>query len=412
MVEDRILIYAPVPLYRHEGRTFVEDQAIIGLTRWTENFGLIDAMMPVTEGAPPVGWSPVEALARLEGRAELHQLPMAYRPDRFARHLPATRRRIRALIEANDYLAFSIGGLFGDWGAVAALTAHGMGRRFGVWTDRVESEVVRLGMHDGPWRARLRKRLYHRPMAALERAVIRRATLGLFHGRETYEAYAPFCRESHVVHDIMVSKDDHIPAARRAAKRRDAGQGPLRIAYVGRADEMKGALDWVGVLIRLAEAGVDFTATWLGDGGQRAEMLRRIEAAGLAGRVTAPGFVNDRAQVLEVLRAAQIFLFCHRTPESPRCLIEALFSATPIVGYDGAYARDLVAAHGGGRFVPLGDVEGLARAVTALDADRPALQGLIDAAWADGAPFDDVSVFRHRAELIRRYLGRDRPAQA
>ena len=49
-------------------------------------------------------------------------------------------------------------------------------------------------------------------MAMLERAVIRRATLGLFHGRETYDAYAPHCRAPHVVHDIAQQLGSYRPA--------------------------------------------------------------------------------------------------------------------------------------------------------------------------------------------------------
>lgn len=39
-----------------------------------------------------------------------------------------------------------------------------------------------------------------------------------------------------------------------------------------------------------------------------------------------------------------------------------------------------------------------------LGRDRTRLADLIERAAQDGAPFDDVSVFRHRSELIRAYL--------
>ena len=161
-------------------------------------------------------------------RIEVVPLPQAYRPDRFIARLPAARRQLRALIERADYLSFAIGGLFGDWGAVACVEAHRLGRPYAVWTDRVESEVVRRSAASGPLRSRLRARLTHRPMAWLERAVIGRATLGLFHGRETFDAYAPFCRAPEMVHDIHIKADDHIPPADLAAKVAAAAAGPLR----------------------------------------------------------------------------------------------------------------------------------------------------------------------------------------
>ena len=399
-----LLIYAPVPLFRHEGRLYVEDQACIGLRRWVDNFARVTAMMPVSDSPPPEGWSDAGGLGDLSDRLALFPVPMAYRPDRFLRALPGVRRDIRALIREHEYLSFAIGGLFGDWGAVSCLTAHRMGRPFAVWTDRVESEVTRLSSDKGHWRQRLRKRLTHRPMWRLERAVIRRATLGLFHGRETFETYAPFCREPHIVHDILLSKQDHIPAEALAAKIDGAADGPLRIVYTGRADAMKGPMDWLEVLEALEARGVEFVATWLGDGEMRAEMQARVQAAGLSEKVSLPGFVSDRQKVLAALREAHVFLFCHKTPESPRCLIEALFSGCPIIGYDGAYARDLVSHNSGGEFVPIGDVAGLAACLRRLDADRGALSGLIAAAYADGSGFDDESVFRHRSEVIKAYL--------
>ncbi|SET42392.1 glycosyltransferase [Oceanicella actignis] len=402
---DTLLIYAPVPLHRAGGRPdgalTLEGQACNGLRLWAENFARVISMMPLAEGPPPPDWVPLTEVGPSLERIRIEPMPVAWRPDRFLRALPAARRRIRALIDEADYLSFSIGGLFGDWGSVACVEARRMGRPYAVWTDRVESEVVRRSAGAGPWRARLRARLTHRPMAALERALIRRADLGLFHGRETYATYAPFCRRPEVVHDIHIAAADHIAPEALAAKTAAAAEGPLRIVYVGRADPMKGPLDWVAALAGLAARGVDFRATWLGDGTERAAMRREIAAAGLDERVSTPGFAADRGAVLEALRAAHVFLFCHKTPESPRCLIEALISGTPIVGYDGAFARDLIADHGGGRLAPLNDAAALTEILAQLAADRPALAELFARAARDGAPFDDVSVFRHRSELIR-----------
>lgn len=400
----RLLIYAPVPLFDHAGELHVERQAVNGLRLWAENFSGVTVMMPVSRAPPPVGWLPLAEQDAVLAGVRFEPVPMAYRPDRFLRAYRGVRAQIGALLGEHDYLSFAIGGLFGDWGAVACFEAHRQQRRFAVWTDRVESEVVRLGRHAGPWRHRLRARLTHRPMAALERAVIRRASLGLFHGRETYDSYRQYCANPHMVHDIHLSRQDHIAAGDLVRKRRDAQAGPLRLLYAGRAEPMKGPGDWIEVLKTLADDRVEFTATWLGDGGELERMRRDVDAAGLGGRVSMPGFVDDPEQVRNRMQGAHAFVFCHKTPESPRCLIEALAAGTPIVGYDGGYASDLIAANGGGVLVPVGDIAGLAAAVAALDGDRARLGDLIGAAHRDGAPHTDVAVFRHRSELIKRYL--------
>ena len=399
-----LLIYAPVPVYQGPSGIYAEAQAVNGLRLWADHFDQVTVMMPQAPGAPPVGWVPLVDHAEILSRVRVEPLPMAYRPDQFFKALRPVRARISALIAQADYLSFAIGGLFGDWGAVAAMIAHKQGRPFAVWTDRVESEVVRRSIGQGHWRASLRARLYHRPMARLEKAVIARATLGLFHGQETFDTYAPYCRNPHVVHDIHIAPEDHISNEALQAKCEKARQGPLTLLYAGRANAMKGTLDWGRVLAKLQDDGVDFTATWLGDGDELAQLRDNLAAAGVADRVELPGFTDDRDLVRRRMQQADIFLFCHKTPESPRCLIEALAAGTPIVGYDGSFARDLISTHGGGRLVSIGDADALADQVKQLDADRSALAAMIRNARADGAPYNDVEVFRHRSELIKAHL--------
>lgn len=400
-----LLLYVPVPVHGPPEAQLFEPQACNGLRLWAENFPRLIVLSPQGVGPAPRDYVPLSRIGPALERIEFSLLAEAWRPDQFARALPAAVPQIRGLIERADYLSFAIGGLFGDWGAVACWQAHRMGRPFAVWTDRVESEVIRRSIGQGRWRTSLRARLTHRPMAVLERAVVRRAALGLFHGRETFEAYAPYCGgESVLVHDIHLSRRDHIAPAALAAKQAGALRERLRICYVGRADPMKGALDWVAVLARLMGAGLDFEATWLGDGVDRAEMLRRIAQAGLADRVRAPGFAADREAVFAAMRSAHLFLFCHKTPESPRSLIEALVSGCPLVGYDSAYPRDLLAGHGGGLLSPRDDVPALAALTLGLARDRARLADLIGRAAQDGAGFEDVAVFEHRSAAIKRWL--------
>ena len=400
-----LLLYAPVPVFAAEiGGLMVEEQALNGLSLWAQHFDRVTVMMPLsTEGAPP-GWVALPSDEPSLSKVVIEPLPMAYRPDQFWRVLGQTRRKIGTLIQSHDYLSFAIGGLFGDWGTVAALEADRQKRPFAVWTDRVESEVMRQSAGSGSWRSKLKARLYHRPMWRQECRVIGKAALGLFHGQETFEAYAPYCANPQLVHDIHLSRADHISEAVFAGKVAAAANRPLKLLYVGRADPMKGPHDWVRVLEILARENIPFQASWLGAGSELPKMQRRVIDAGLTDQVTLPGFVEDRSVVRDAMFDADLFLFCHLTPESPRNLIEALTAAAPLVGYDGAYAADLIGDHGGGTLCPVGAVETLAQSVIALDRDRAALVSLMEKARRDGAPFTDQEVFRHRCALIKAHL--------
>ena len=407
--EGRLLIYAPVPLFRFGGELYVERQAINGLRLWANHFDHVTAMMPVEEAPPPAGWLPAAEFQEVLERVRFAPLPTAYRPDQFLRCLRGTRRQIADLIRQAEYLSFAIGGLFGDWGAVAGFEARRQGRRFAVWTDRVESEVMRQNLKDPDRRNRWRARLYYRPMVWLEHKVVSMAALGLFHGKDTFDAYSPSSSNPHLVHDIHIRAEDHISASRLDEKIKTADAGPIQIVYAGRADAMKGPLDWIAVLERLQVMGVDFRATWLGAGEELDQMRTRINRAGLSDQVFLPGFVSAHDQVLEALRSAHVFMFCHKTPESPRCLIEALSNGTPIVGYDSSYAQDLISAHAGGVLVPRDDVELLTYEIANLAADRGRMARLIGQARADGLPFTDENVFEHRSHLIKEQLKPDTP---
>lgn len=399
-----LLIYAPVPLFRSGDELFLEAQACNGLRLWAQNFEHTTVMFQEESGPPPPGWQPLSTLGAAMPRVRIVALPSSYRPDQFFRRFRQVRRTIRKEISRATYLSFAIGGLIGDWGAVACYQAHQMGRRYAVWTDRVESDVIRLTADSRSLGRKLRAKIEHRPMAWLERFLIQRASLGLFHGKETFNAYARHCCQPELVHNVHLKKKEHISSQTLAEKLGSINKVPFKIVYTGRADEMKGSLDWVEVLKLVDKAGIDFSATWLGDGPQLSAMKEQVQDAELEDRVTFPGFVAERSTVLSTLVESHIFLYCHKTPESPRCLIEALACGTPLVGYRGAYAEDLIESHSGGRLVPLHDVAALSALVVSIAKCRNQLGELIVNASKDGSKFDDESVFRHRSQLIQKYL--------
>jgi glycosyltransferase involved in cell wall biosynthesis len=96
-------------------------------------------------------------------------------------------------------------------------------------------------------------------------------------------------------------------------------------------------------------------------------------------------------------------VFTHVTPESPRCLLEALISGTPIVGYESKYSSDLTTELGGGSFVPMHDWEALGRRIAELVANRAELKSLIREAALNGKRFNDKAVFAERSGLIKQF---------
>jgi colanic acid/amylovoran biosynthesis glycosyltransferase len=75
------------------------------------------------------------------------------------------------------------------------------------------------------------------------------------------------------------------------------------------------------------------------------------------------------------------------------------------VGYGSAYPRELISAHGGGRFVSTGDIQALSDALIELHRDRTELSTAVSAAAASGRLLDRDSAIQHRVDLIKKYAG-------
>jgi glycosyltransferase involved in cell wall biosynthesis len=397
----------PVPFQRQaDGRLFCEEQAANGLDQWADNFSHVTVIAPTLENTTQPGGSTMvwrdPATLRHSGEITLVPVPMAYSLPRFLASIARVRRTLIEHISRNRYLQFGVGGLVGDWAAVGARLAQSRKLPYSVHADRVEYEVLfRLARDHSPLR-RMKAQFIGHLTRAYHRSIIRDCALGLWHGKECYLAYSPWARENHLIHDIHLKPSDAIPVAELEVKCEDAASDTLRIVYAGRLDPMKAPFDWLRALRTAADRGVDFEAVWLGDGPLRAEFKALVSTLGLSDRVRAPGFVGRR-ELLRELRRADIFVFTHITPESPRCLLESLVSGTPIVGYKNPFAEDLTVGRGGGVFVPIGDWQMLGEEIVAINTDRRQLAGHMRNAAHNGRRFNDETVFRERSDLIHRF---------
>ncbi len=404
---DSLLLVLPLPIYAVGNTLYLDTQACNGLRLWLENFATVTLCCPVLNVTePPAMTSDVTELLPTKA-LEIHCLPAAWTPGGFVRHLPRTRTLLRDLIARATHLQFAIGGLWGDWGAVAALLAARDGREAAVWTDRVESQVMAFQARQYSGVRRLYRRLNAALAVRLERYVIRRSAMGLFHGMDTYHAYAQHSRDGHLVHDVHLGADSRILPEDLALKLMRPTGRTIEIVYGGRVHPDKGVADWIETLALLVVSGTKFRATWFGDGSELASARESVARLGLGGHISFPGPSADRDALMRAFRAADLFLFCHKTLESPRCLIEALLSGTPIIGYDSPYPRDLIAAHGGGVLTG-GSPAALAAALNAIAAAPDRLAPLTEAAAKDGHPLIDADVFRHRSELIKSLQGQRR----
>ena len=127
MLAHSMLLVLPVPFRLHEGNLLVEAQAANGLDRWAEHFSRVTVAAPLlpeadAAGMPGMVWRAVKTLEHRD-RIICLPLPEAYTPWAFARHLSGVMRQLTQAIAEAQHLQFAIGGIWGDWAAVAASLA-------------------------------------------------------------------------------------------------------------------------------------------------------------------------------------------------------------------------------------------------------------------------------------------------
>ena len=139
----------------------------------------------------------------------------------------------------------------------------------------------------------------------------------------------------------------------------EAPPEPRRIAAVGRLLPVKG----FDLLIDAAAGLPDATVIVMGEGEARADLTRRIEAAGLGARVTLAGHVGPE-RMREELRRAALFAMPSRSEGMPLALIEALATGCPAVAARVGGAPEVLTPEAGA-LVPPDDAGALRDALAA-----------------------------------------------
>lgn len=404
--DESLLLELGVPFRIIGQEVCIESQAHNGLARWLDNFSSVTVCAPIlpedASGASENWIAPTSLTA--SGRLGIAALPWGYDLRAHLTHVHSVRTRFRQLIPQHRYLCFSNLGWLGAWGRIGSETAFELGRPYAVWLDwvlhempvRRESNILKRG-----WRS-----IQHAMLRRTSLRDIRRASLGLFHGKTVFDGYSGLSKVSEIVHDVHL-KDSDIVSRAQLDERLDRNTGPIKILYVGRVHEMKGPWHWLDAMEKVLASWNgprEVCARWVG-GGPLLEALRQeVKARNLDAHIHFSGPEMHRASLLEIFRDADVFAFCHVTPESPRCLIEALMSGVPILGFASAYASDLLADQAGGQFVPIGDSAGLANLLLRCFQVPGKVREMSLAAYSAGQRYSDVEVFKHRSELIKKYL--------
>ncbi|GEP05799.1 glycosyltransferase [Methylobacterium oxalidis] len=177
----------------------------------------------------------------------------------------------------------------------------------------------------------------------------------------------------------IVSIPNPIPVehAHRAADAADLAARPPAIVAVGRLVAEK-RYDSLIRALTLLPANVRLTI--LGDGPERAALERAAAEAGVAARVSLPGF----AEPWPAYGAARVFALSSVSESFGNVVVEALASGLPVVATDCGGPGEILEGGRYGTLVPVGDTAALAAGLGAALADPgdPALRIARAAAYA------------------------------
>jgi glycosyltransferase involved in cell wall biosynthesis len=405
-MRGKLLLVIPPVVRMVNGVHEVEADFANNLKFYLANFSHVTFACPVLPSEKDSGILRSLPLGKVQNSDRLSYIPLpyTYREDRHLRHYLATRKLLRSEIAKADYLLFSPHAKY-DWSTLAALQAIKMKRKYDMESDWVHESVQRLNLEAMPSGLnKIRKTLWMYSFLRTVKKCLSHSSVALLQGQDVFDAYKDIAPNPQKVLNVQVSSEDHIRSAQLQEKLARIKQGKsLTISYAGRMIPMKGPLDWIKAIHGTVEADVELHATWFGDGSLMPQMRQEVERLGLGKKVTFAGIV-DREEIMASLRKTDIFLFCHKTSESPRCLGEALAAGCSLVGYGTAYPRELVESCGGGEFADINNWQALAEIIISLDRDRPKLAHLVEAAAASGKLLDRDSAIQKRIELIKKHL--------
>jgi glycosyltransferase involved in cell wall biosynthesis len=227
-------------------------------------------------------------------------------------------------------------------------------------------------------------------------------------GQPAFDAYRSRVPATLRYFDSRMSDAQQIEPAALAEKQAQGRAGrPLRLAFSGRLERMKGADHLVPVAAELRRRGVAFEFDIYGTGTLHAPMREAIDAAGLGDVVRLRGAVPFDAELVpELKRRIDLFVCCHRQDDPSCTYLETLSCGVPIVGYDNGAFAGVLALGPAGIATPMDDVAAIAAAIARLDADRETLATMAAAAAAIGREHSFDRTFASRIAHLRAVAGR------
>jgi glycosyltransferase involved in cell wall biosynthesis len=156
----------------------------------------------------------------------------------------------------------------------------------------------------------------------------------------------------------------------RERNRRQWGIGPDEVVAgtIARLFSHKGYEEIIAAMPRAVAAEPRLRFVWIGGGPHQERYRKRLEAMGLSDRVQMVGLIPPE-EVPSHLNGLDMLVHASQWEGLPRTVVQALLTEIPALSFANDGAPEVVVPGETGLLVPLGDTDGLARAMVTLAGD-------------------------------------------
>jgi glycosyltransferase involved in cell wall biosynthesis len=265
-----------------------------------------------------------------------------------------------------------------------------------------------LSVADADRMAKLKSAVWTTGMEIKRRNALKAARGLQANGLPAYKAYSKLSPLPLLYYDSRLGAGESATAEDIARKRQAIlSRSPIRLAFSGRLERMKGADYLIPLAKALRDRGVPFTLAIFGEGELRAEMEAMAARVGVADLVTFHGPVDFSETLVPALKSdVDLFVCCHMQGDPSCTYLETIGCGVPIAGFANSAWQGVLQLGPCGVATRMGDTQGLADCISSLADDRARLAELIDGTLrvSTGRSFEDV--FARRVEHLRAASGR------
>ncbi|RYF43010.1 MAG: glycosyltransferase, partial [Comamonadaceae bacterium] len=218
------------------------------------------------------------------------------------------------------------------------------------------------------WPLALRRKIWAWRQERANIAAVKASAAVQCNGTPTFDAYQPLNDRTLLYFDTRATAD-MVPAVPRVLARSQpwSASDPMRLAFSGRLNAMKGADHLVPVARALRDLQVPFLLDIYGDGVLKADLAKAIRREGLEGLVRLHGVLDFATELMPTIRdQVDLYVCCHRQGDPSCTYLETMACGVPIIGYANEAFAGLLRRCPAGESVTMDDWAAMAAAIARL----------------------------------------------